>query len=117
MPEVRPLTLLRLATIASFALVPVLLAVLALVGTERQADTTIPTRNSDRHVSVRHVAALKTFEYAIVRRDRVAVGPLSGEELLDRIPQCRAAWTGRGSTLVRLQRWLSHASTSDSTPA
>ncbi|HSC24008.1 MAG TPA: hypothetical protein VLG08_09865, partial [Casimicrobiaceae bacterium] len=117
MAEVRSLTLLRLATIASFALVPVLLAVLTLVGMERQADTTIPTRNSDRHVSVRHVAALKTFEYAVVRRDRVAVGPLSEAELLDRIPQCRAAWNGRGSTLVRLQRWLSRSSASDSPPA
>ena len=117
MAEARPLTLLKLATIASFALVPVLLAVLAVVGMERQADTTIPTRNSDRHVSVRHVAALRTFEYAIVRRDRVKVGPLSADALLDRIPQCRAPWSGQGNALVRMQRWLSRPSNRESTPA
>lgn len=117
MPESRPLTLLRLATVASCALVPVLLAVLVVVGMERQADTTIPARNSDRHVSVRHVAALKTFEYAIVRRDRVQVGPLSTAALLDRIPQCRAAWSGQGNALARMQRWLSRANASESTPA
>jgi len=117
MAEPRPLTLLRLATVASCALVPVLLAVLVVVGMERQSDTTIPARNSDRHVSVRHVAALKTFEYAIVRRDRVQVGPLSAQALVDRIPQCRAAWSGQGNALARMQRWLSHASASDATPA
>ena len=41
-------------------------------------------------MSVRHVAALKTFEYAIVRRDRVTAGPPSAEALLERFPQCRA---------------------------
>ena len=117
MAESRPLTLLRLATVASCALVPVLLGVLVVVGMEREADTTIPARNSDRHVSVRHVAALKTFEYAIVRRDRVAVGPLSAAALLERIPQCRAAWSGQGNALARMQRWLSHANASESTPA
>src|SRR6476646_5379191 len=110
-------TLLALASVASRAIAPVLLAVLLVVAHQRQVDTTIPERNSDRHVSVRHVAALKTFEYAIVRRDRVQVGPLSTAALVDRIPQCRAAWSGEGSALARMQRWLSHASASESTPA
>ena len=48
-------------------------------------------RNADRHVSVRHLAALKTFERAIVRRKAVDVGPPSAILLLDRVPQCRSA--------------------------
>src|SRR5678815_5372050 len=93
-------TLLALASVASWAIAPVLLAVLLVVAHQRQADTTIPERDSDRHVSVRHVAALKTFEYAIVRRDRVSVGPLSADALLTRIPACRSAWDGGGGCLL-----------------
>jgi hypothetical protein len=109
-------TLLELASIASRAIVPVLLAVLLIVGYQRNADTT-PARGSDRHVSVRHVAALKTFEYAVVRRDRVTAGPLSADALLTRVPACRSAWDGRGGLLARMQRYLSRATDSGATPA
>ena len=110
-------TLLALASVASWAIAPVLLAVLLVVAHQRQADTTIPERDSDRHVSVRHVAALKTFEYAIVRRDRVSVGPLSADALLTRIPACRSAWDGGGGVLARMHRYLSRTVDSGSSPA
>ena len=75
MAERRRLTLLQLAVAASMGLVPVLFGVLLMVASARQADSEKPAQNSDRHVSVRHVAALKTFEYAIIRRDRVKYTP------------------------------------------
>ena len=101
MAERRRLTLLQLAIAASMGLVPVLLAVLLIVASARQADSAKPVLNSDRHVSVRQVAALRTFEYAIVQRDRVKAGPPSAETLIERFPQCRPAWDGRGSVLSR----------------
>ena len=98
------LTLLQLAIMASTAVVPVLLAVLLIVASARQMDGTRTALNSDRHVSVRQVAALKTFEYAIIQRNRVTAGPPSGEALLARFPQCRSAWDGRGGVLTRMRR-------------
>ena len=67
-------TLLGFAIAASVAVVPVLLGVLLLVGVIRPMDSTAP-RNGDRHVSARALAALKTFEHAIVRKDTVMIGP------------------------------------------
>jgi hypothetical protein len=85
-------TLLDFAIVASVAIVPVLLFVLLLVDVIRPLDPTLPSaRAGDRHISVRQVAALKTFERAIVRRDTVTVGPPTAILLLDRIPQCRSA--------------------------
>src|ERR1700676_867662 len=105
MAERRRLTLLQLAVAASTGLVPVLLGVLLIVASARQADSAKPAQSSDRHVSVRHVAALKTFEYAIIRRDRVQAGPPSAETLLEHFPQCE--WDGRGGgVLIRVRRLL-----------
>src|SRR5512143_1920129 len=109
MADARPLTLLELATVASRAVVPVLLAVLLVVAA-RRADTLPSSTGSERHISVRQVAALKTFELGIVRRDRVKIGTLSGDALVERIPQCAAAWEGRSGVLDRVQSFLSHAS-------
>ncbi len=97
MAERRRLTLLQLAVAASAGLVPVLFGVLLIVASAREADSAKPAQNSDRHVSVRHVAALKTFEYAIIRRDRVKAGLPSAQTLLEHFPQCRAEWDGRGA--------------------
>ena len=94
------------AIATSMALVPVLLAVLLIVASARQVDSEKPAQNSDRHVSVRQVAALKTFEYAIVRRDRVQAGLPSAEAILERFPQCRAAWGGRVSALRQVRQLL-----------
>src|ERR1700682_1965190 len=117
MPERRRLTLLQLAVAASMGLVPVLFGVLLRVAPARQADSARPAQNSDRHVSVRHVAALKTFEYAIIRRDRVSVGPPSAETLLEHFPQCRTKWDGRGGVLSRVRRLLTRPSSDGSSGA
>jgi hypothetical protein len=85
-------TLLRLAVAASMAVVPVLLAALLVVDAAREAGDARPAHDTERHVSVRHLAALKTFEYAIVRRDRVTAPPPSAEMLAARFPACRAEW-------------------------
>ena len=96
-------TLLQFAIAASVAVVPVLLAILLIVASAREADTAKPARQSDRHVSVRHVAALKTFEYAIVARNRINMPLPSAATLLERVPQCRSQWDGRGGALPRLR--------------
>src|SRR2546425_9897015 len=107
MPERRATTLVDFAIAASVAVVPVLLLVLLLVGVARPLDPAgLAARNGDRHVSVRQVAALKTFERAIVRRDAVSVGSPSVPMLLDRVPQCRAAWEGHGGVLDRIRAAL-----------
>jgi len=109
MAERRRLTLLQLAILASTAVVPVLLGVLLSVASARQNDSAKPAQNSDRHVSVRMVAALKTFEYAIVRRESVRAGAPSAASLVERFPQCRAAWEG-GGLFSSMRRMLSRAS-------
>ena len=101
----RRVTLLQLAVTASIALVPVLLGVLVVVAGAREPDIAKPARNSDRHVSVRHVAALKTFEFAIARRDANRA-KVPAEVLLARFPQCRAEWDGRGGFLTQARRLL-----------
>src|SRR4029450_1856824 len=103
MAEKRASTLLGFAVAAAAAVVPVLLLVLVMVGVAHPiAPSAAPARNADRHVSVLHLAALKTFERAIVRRKSVQVGPPSAILLLDRVPQCSRAWGGRGGTPDRL---------------
>src|SRR4029079_8134468 len=73
-------TLLEFAIAASVAIVPVLLAVLVIVAEVRPSDPSAKARrNGDRHVSLRQVAALKTFEHAIVRRNTV-IAPLPTAE-------------------------------------
>src|SRR5215469_8805857 len=103
MAKAQRLTLLQLASASSLTVLPTLLAVLLMVDSARQEDTVKPAHDSDRHVSVRQVAALKTFEYAIVRRDQVRSGPPSADALLERLPQCRREWDGRGGPLTRLR--------------
>jgi len=110
-------TLLDFAIAASAAVVPVLLLVLLAVGLLRPADSTTPVRNGDRHVSVREVAALQTFEHAIVRRAAVNVGPPSAVLLLDRLPQCRSAWDGHAGVLDRLREALPSGGAAAPTPA
>ena len=112
----RRVTLLQLAVTASIALVPVLLGVLVVVAGAREPDTAKPARNSDRHVSVRHVAALKTFEFAIARRDANRA-KVPAEVLLARFPQCRAEWDGRGGLLTQARRLLARGEEVGLSPA
>ena len=70
----RPITLLEFAIAASMAVVPLLLVVLVAVAEVRPSNPAAYARASgNQHVSLREVAALKTFERAIVRRDAVSV--------------------------------------------
>ena len=118
MPERRPVTLLELAIAASAAVVPVLLIVLLIVAELRPLDPSVGAqRNGDRHVSIRQVAALKTFERAIVRRDQVRSALPTADALLDGVPQCRAEWDGRGNMLQQIRQRLARAQTAQLSPA
>ncbi|HSW08584.1 hypothetical protein [Aquabacterium sp.] len=72
MAEAAPRSLLDFAITASAAVLPVMLAVLLLVAVVRPADDARAAlggrQPADRYASVRHVAALKTFESAVVPR-------------------------------------------------
>src|SRR4030095_16068233 len=108
MAEARRITLLDFAIAASIAVVPVLLGVLLLVAVIRPMDPTAPAvRNGDRHVSTRQLAALKTFERAIVRRDSMTASAPSAQTLLDGVPQCREAWERRHGLMDRVRAALS----------
>ena len=68
-------------------------------------------------MSVRHVAALKTFEFAIARRDRNRAPLPSAETLLERFPQCRGEWDGRGGFLTQARRFLARSGEVSWSPA
>ena len=112
----RRATLLDLAIGASAAVLPVLLAVVLLVAAARPADAPVTVRD-DRHVSVRQVAALKTFERAIVRRDRITAELPGAAALLARIPACRDAWTAREGLADRVRRWIAPTTERDAAQA
>jgi hypothetical protein len=114
----RHATLLEFAIAASAAVVPVLLVVLLIVAWLRpQEAATRVTRDADHHVSVRQVAALKTFERAIVRRDKVSSPAPTVEALLAGVPACRAEWEGQRGTMTRVRRWLSRNNDAPQSPA
>ena len=111
----RPPSQLEHAIASSVAVVPILLGVLLAVAIPRAGDDA--ARGDERHVSVRHVAALKTFEQAIVRRERVGAPPPSAEALLAGVPACRDEWTGERGMLAGLRERWSPKGESDDTPA
>ena len=103
----RQRTLLDFAIAASLAVVPVMLGVVWLVAVVRPADPQSVQRlaGSDRYASVRHVAALKTFEQAIVARSELAPADapaLAANEVLAGIPACRIEWGER----LDARHWL-----------
>src|SRR4051812_36696832 len=106
MRERRPIALLDFAIAASLAVVPVMLAMLLLVAVVRPADPALAARRErvDRYVSVRHVAALKTFEAAIVERAADPKLPRDANALLEAVPQCRREWGGGGGVVERMLR-------------
>ena len=111
----RPTTLLDFAIAASVAVVPVLLGVLLLVAWLRPLEAGSRGKiDGDRHVSVRQVTALKTFERGIVRRDSVGSGPPTAAALLAGVPACRDEWQGRRGAISRIKGYF--ASSSDTTP-
>jgi hypothetical protein len=104
MAERRRISLLDCAIAASLGVVPVLLGVIALVAVVRPADpdSVDAQGRSDRYVSVRRVAALKTFERAIVARGTVAPARTDTLAVLAGVPACRKEWSGPAP----LTRWL-----------
>ena len=114
----RPITLLEFAIAASVAVVPLLLVVLVVVAEMRPSDPSAKARpNGNQHVSLREVAALKTFERAIVRRDAVTAALPTPDALLDGVPQCRADWDGRGGTMRRIRQLLAQSHQATLSPA
>ncbi|HEY2819061.1 MAG TPA: hypothetical protein VGK44_18225, partial [Casimicrobiaceae bacterium] len=109
-------TLLELAIAASVAVVPVLLAVLLFVVEVRPSDPSA-RRSSDRYISVRQVAALQTFERAIVRRDRVRAALPTADALLAGVPSCQREWDGRLGPLQRLRQMIAPSSATQLSPA
>ena len=101
----RSRSLLEFAIAASLAIVPIMLGIVLLVAVLRTADPgTVSWRETpDRYVSVRHVAALRTFEAAIVERSAPALAPPTAQQLLEGLPACRAEWsTGWRASLAQL---------------
>ena len=110
MTDKRSRTLLDFAIAASVAVLPILLGMLLLVAVIRPARTpsTAPGQG-DRYVSVRHVAALKTFEQAVVRRAATpssALEPPTAATVLAGLPQCRGEWDTTWRTPGGLQALL-----------
>ena len=117
MAERRTASLLDFAIAASLVVVPVMLGVLLLVAVVRPAQPEAGSRTPGEHyVSVRHVAALQTFERAIVARASTAAGPVTAAQLLDALPACRREWSD-ATPLERGLRWLGAADASRPTPA
>jgi len=94
MAERRDTSLLDFAIAASIAVVPVMLAVMLLVGVIRPADPAAAAwrGRADNYVNLRHVAALKTFEQAVVQRPATALAAPTARDVLDGLPQCRREW-------------------------
>ena len=106
----RRTTLLDFAIGATLAVVPVMLAILLLVAVirPREPSAVSPLRApGDRYLSVRHVAALKTFEEAIVRRSGSTPSTPSAVDMLAGVPQCRAEWDTPW-TARWIARWHDH---------
>jgi len=86
------ISLLDFAIAASVTVVPIMLGMLWLVAVLRPADAPTAGAAVDRYVSVRHVAALKTFEQAVVRRGDAPRAAPTADEVLAAMPRCRAEW-------------------------
>jgi len=114
MLERRASSLLDFAIAASIAIVPIMLGIVLLVTLARPADPgAVAWRTPvDSYVSVRHVAALKTFEAAIIARAGIASPPPTAQQVLDGLPQCRREW----SAAWRAGDWLPRMTGSSAAP-
>ncbi len=88
-------SLLDFAIAASLAIVPVLLGVLLLVGVIRPADADASGRVApERYLSARLVAALKTFEPAVLKRSAITAKLPDSAGVLAALPACDREWRG-----------------------
>ena len=93
MTERRATSLLDFAIVASIAVVPVLIGIVVLVAVVRPADPESAWRApADRYISLRHVAALATFEAAIARRAEPAAPLPTAAQLPGAVPACEHEW-------------------------
>ena len=95
MADSRRTTLLDFAVIAALAVLPVMLVILLLVAVVRPSELSSLRPGqapADRYLSVRHVAALQTFEQAIRRRAGGQLSEPTAAQVLDGIPRCRGEW-------------------------
>src|SRR5438445_171472 len=106
MSEPRVTSLLDFAITASVAVLPIMLGVVLVVAVIRPADPTskLAPGHADRYLSVRHVAALKTFEQGVVRRDAVTQALPTAAEILAGLPQCRVDWDVKTGVALWMQR-------------
>ena len=93
MSEHRSRSLLDFAITSSVVVLPVMLGMLLLVAVLRPMEPGLRRMNSDRYVSVRQVAALKTFEQAIVARSAMTDGEATATSVLTGLEVCRKEWT------------------------
>ncbi|MES2959016.1 MAG: hypothetical protein V4792_12560 [Pseudomonadota bacterium] len=117
MPEQRG-SLLGFAIAASVAILPIMLGVVLFVAKVHPAESDDMVRRpgAQRYVSVRHVAALKTFEAAIAPRAGLAAPPPSAQQVLDGLPRCRPEWVAGWRAADWLPR-LSGIGTAPPSPA
>jgi hypothetical protein len=95
MAERKPASLLDFAIAASIAVVPVLLGVVLLVAVIRPADVEASGRSpQERYLSARLVAALKTFEPAVLRRSAISARIPDGAGVLAALPARQREWRG-----------------------
>ncbi len=101
--ERKPRSLLDFAIAASAAVLPVMLGMLLLVAVVRPAQSPPAAAGEPgRYLSVRQLAALKTFEAAVVARVPGLAPVPKAEQVLEGLPACRSAW----SAAWRLPGWL-----------
>ena len=106
MLERRGSSLLDFAIAASIAIVPIMVGIVLLVAVVRPADPgAVSWRGTvDSYASVRHVAALKTFQAAIRARAELRAPPPTARQVLDGLPQCQSEW----GAAWRASDWLPH---------
>jgi hypothetical protein len=112
--ERRRVSLLDCAIAASAAIVPVF--ALAAVVRPAAPDGLDRQGGDDRYVSVRRVAALKTFERAVVRRSADAPLAVVAADVVAGVPMCSREWSG-GSPTVRWLREVTGGGRADTSPA
>jgi hypothetical protein len=102
MSDARSRTLLDFAIAASVAVVPIMLGMLLLVAVIRPQDPSAASApgQADRYVSVRHLAALKTFEQAVARRRAATPAKPTAAEVLAGLPQCRRDWDAKAQRIA-----------------
>ncbi len=103
MAERRPTSLLDFAIAASVTVLPIMLGMLLLVAVLRPSEPARSHAASERYVSVRHVAALRTFERSIAKRVQATSAAPTAADVLAGVPRCSAEWGPRWTPVALLR--------------